>query len=505
MPRAKVNKVNLAQLREAFKTDLAACWRYARALHPKEAPYAFALHGLEGTPHLYPYVLTEQGLTKVAGRYVAEGYHETIKEARKELRYSMEDSPYAGELEAQLPSVDALMEPIEDTLDETEGYALLAKAAMDAFISLDKEGVFGRGMQRGKLLLLVETGLAEKDWSKPSAKRLNSAEAFRRYEAETKIEGVYASSDSLAISPDGRLLYFAGSRATSSGKDPTINETVACDILGLRLKRRWEISTRSRFGESPPQIACSADGTLFLKWAKYFRETCTTIVGRIPRGNKAELRKTQMPGEPAEFAVSADGRRVAVLTHDKTLCLINDKLEIARTHKLKTMLRGLTWLRSGDLLGITNQGVVRISADLRMTPTRYRKEAFMLSLDAKEKLCAISMWPEDSLICDQKPRDQFGFQLFSFPEFKLIRTLRIPAHQLIRATLSQDGKLVACRASECGKYTSFIVVYEVASGREVGRKKSDSYEMAFLPDRDVLALTASGHLKGEPVVLWRFR
>jgi len=45
-----------AQLREAFKTDLATCWQHARSLHPKETPYAFVLHGLEGTPHLYPYV-----------------------------------------------------------------------------------------------------------------------------------------------------------------------------------------------------------------------------------------------------------------------------------------------------------------------------------------------------------------------------------------------------------------------------------------------------------------
>jgi hypothetical protein len=55
-----------AQLRDAFKQDLASCWQKARTLHPKDTPYAFVLHGLEGTPHLYAEVLTEEGLTQVA-------------------------------------------------------------------------------------------------------------------------------------------------------------------------------------------------------------------------------------------------------------------------------------------------------------------------------------------------------------------------------------------------------------------------------------------------------
>src|SRR5688572_30780351 len=197
MAANKSLKIKPAELREAFQTDLAACWQCARSLHPSETPYTFALHGLEGTPHLYPYVLTEEGLTQVARRYVAEGYHETVEEARKELRYSMEDSPYSTELEDQLPNVNALVEPIEDTLDETEGYALLARAAMEAFASLDEQGIFGKGKQREKLLLLIDTSLAEKDWSFPSVKRLNSRKAATRYENETNVEGDYVGPHSL--------------------------------------------------------------------------------------------------------------------------------------------------------------------------------------------------------------------------------------------------------------------------------------------------------------------
>src|SRR6185503_4846718 len=120
MPTSPSAKIKPAQLRDAFITDLAACWCHARSLHPKETPYAFALHGLEGTPHLYPYVLTEESLTRVAQRYVSNGYYEKVEEARHQLRFSLEDSPYTAELEDKLPSVNALMEPIEHNLDETE-------------------------------------------------------------------------------------------------------------------------------------------------------------------------------------------------------------------------------------------------------------------------------------------------------------------------------------------------------------------------------------------------
>jgi hypothetical protein len=98
MAAKKPGTIKPAELREAFKVDLANCWRHFQSLHPKETPYAYVLFGLEGTPHLYPHVLTEEGLEKAAKRYIENGHYEEISEARKALRYSIEDSPYAGEL-----------------------------------------------------------------------------------------------------------------------------------------------------------------------------------------------------------------------------------------------------------------------------------------------------------------------------------------------------------------------------------------------------------------------
>jgi hypothetical protein len=495
-----------AQLRDAFKQDLASCWQKARTLHPKDTPYAFVLHGLEGTPHLYPYVLTEEGLTQVAKRYVVQGYHETVAAAREELRYSIEDSPYAGELEDSLPTVDALVESHETDWDETEGYDLLANTAMQAFIALDKAGTFGKGRQREKLLLMIETSLAEKDWSAPSVKRLNSRSAFRRYEKETKEEGPYASADELAFSKDGRSLFYRGDREIDPRKEISYGELVACDVAGLKVKRKWHIRF-SNFGANTVVLDCTANKTVVFirnKSSEEIEDECSAILTRVAGGAKSGLKHTEIPTEALDGAITADGSRLAVLTPDKKLHFYDEKLKLLQTHKLQSDVSRLRFLKSGELVGIAKKQIVRLDSSLRMRVLPYRGNAFRMSFDRDERLCAVSSWPKGrGLISDRRPKDQFGFDLVLFPEMKVKRSFLIPGHELTWATLSQDGKYVACQARECGKYPQFVVVYDTKSGREIARRKLDSVrEMAFVPGRNVLALSTSSFTQGEPIILW---
>jgi len=494
-----------AQLRDAFKQDLASCWQKARTLHPKDTPYAFVLYGLEGTPHLYAEVLTEEGLTQVAKRYVAQGYHETVSEAREDLRYSIEDSPYSSELDDNLPTVDALVEPHEANWDETEGYELLANAAMQAFMALDKAGTFGKGKQREKLLLMIETSLAEKDWTAPSVKRLNSRSAFRRYEKETKEEGPYASADELAFSKDGRNLFYRGYWEIDPRKDISYAEFVACDVAGLKAKRKWHIRF-SAFGAGTVALDCTANKAIFFLRKKCSEEEeakWSAILMRTAGGAKAGVKQIEIPTEAISGAITADGSRMAVLTPDNKLHFYDEKLKLLQTHKVQGNLSRLRFLKSGDLLAIAKKQIVRLDSSLRMKVLPYRGNAFRISFDRDEKLCAVSGWPKDALICNQKPKDQLGFDVVRFPEMKPIRAFLMPGHQLTWATLSPDGKSVACQARECGKYPQFVVVYDTKSGREIARRKLDSVnDMAFVPGKNILALSTHAHTKGEPIVFW---
>src|SRR5688572_20316350 len=207
MPKNGPAKLSKAALRDAYKKDLAAAWAYFREKYPRHEPYAFVLHGAEGSVRLTPQVLTEQGLTEVARRYVEKGYYETPEEGREALRYAVADSPHFAEMEGRVPTVDALAGPHVEAMGNEKAYELLASAAIEALKALDAGGLFGKGAKRNRLLVVVITDDTEADWGSRSAKALNPRAVFNRFEAEAKLEGDYKSCEGLAVAPDGRSVY----------------------------------------------------------------------------------------------------------------------------------------------------------------------------------------------------------------------------------------------------------------------------------------------------------
>jgi hypothetical protein len=226
---------------------------------------------------------------------------------------------------------------------------------------------------------------------------------------------------------------------------------------------------------------------------------------RVAGGAKAGVKKIELPAEAYSAAITADGSRIAVVTSDNKLHIYDEKLRQLQTHKLQTSLSRPRFLKSGDLIGIRKRDeIVRFDSSFRMKALPYRGNVFRMSFDEGEKLCAISGWPKgDRLMHECKPKDQLGFDVVRFPEMKVIRSFLIPAHQLTWATLSSDGKHVACNALECGKYVEFVVVYDIKSGCEIARRKLDPvHDMAFVPGRNILALSTHGYTKVDPIVFW---
>ena len=148
MPANKISKIKPAELREIFKADLAICWQYARSLHPKDTPYAFALHGVEGVPHFYPYVLTEEGLTQVAKRYVAEGYHESVAAARKDIEAETRRSLDQIRREVADLTVLATEKVTRMSLDDADHKRLVEEALAEADFSALAAGSESNGGER---------------------------------------------------------------------------------------------------------------------------------------------------------------------------------------------------------------------------------------------------------------------------------------------------------------------------------------------------------------------
>jgi len=152
------------------------------------------------------------------------------------------------------------------------------------------------------------------------------------------------------------------------------------------------------------------------------------------------------------------------------------------------------FLKSGDLLGIAGDRPVKISSKFKVTPLPYRDRVNFISLNAAEDRCAVSTFSRSSkLTSEQSAKDEFGFKILDFPKMKVRHHILVPGHQLTKAILSPDGKWVASRADECGKYTGHIVIHDVKSGREIARRNAKEIsDMIFLPGKSVLILGIKG-------------
>src|SRR5262249_9798725 len=86
-----------ADLTEAMKAEVRQASEKLHRRHPTERFYAFGVYTTELGSYFVPFACGEDGLRKVAARYVADGSYADLDTAAKELRWSIPDSPYHNE------------------------------------------------------------------------------------------------------------------------------------------------------------------------------------------------------------------------------------------------------------------------------------------------------------------------------------------------------------------------------------------------------------------------
>ncbi len=490
-----------AKLKKAFVQDMTRAWNGFRSGHAAETPYAFVLYGLEGglLPHLYSVVLTEESLTRVAQRYLEKGYHDTLEESRKALRYSVADSPHFASKQETLPTVDALLAPCGQ-MDETEGYALLAKAALAAFAELDEQGLFGTGKAREGLLLFIRTEDTEKDWTEASAKKLNPPAVFQRFQDETKIEGTFASCGSLARTADGGSFFACITRKDPSAKpgksSEFMREISGFNRQGPRLTRRWTIP------ESGKDVACTPDGGMVVALqAERIDKVCHCNLVRLRSEMGAVMKRVDFIGEPSAMALAGDGSRVAVTTHDSKVRVFDGAFQLLHTVEPGSKPKGVVFLRGGALLIATDKGVLRMDTASGSLTEAVAVKASGLSVDDAEELLCVSRWFFVTGV--ERDPNAFGVKVFRLASKELVGEFMVPGHHCVHGTISPDGKVLAMEAHQIGTMRKFILVFDVATGQEIARRKSPSlYQLSFLPDSQTLAIAFSGHVIGEPIAFW---
>jgi len=493
--------LNELDLFKAYKENIASAWTAFKKKHLDHAAYALVLYGVEGRPWLSPHVLTQEGLSKVIAKYMKDDRFETEEEARSELRYSVVDSPYAFELESHFSPVQAILEPLDD-LPEIGGYKLLAEVATKALQALDKEGVFGDGAKREELLLAIIIDEVEGDWTSTSVRKLNPPSIRKRFEVETRKEGVFAACSSLVIAPGGQSIYAACSRENPEGKPGTPNEFLSefirLDVRDGALVRRWTVPAN---GYGVFHAPTSQSVVLVRRKYEDGNRICKITLTRFSEDSGSLLQERTVIGEPSALAFSHDEHYLAIAMQDSSIHIFDRELRETQVHSLETKAHSLCFLRSGSLLIGSELGVLCLHPDgvIRATPRMLACDS--LVVDGEGQFLAESRWLP---LFRRLEQPETEITLVRLPEFEVVREFTVQGCRAVMPALSSDGHFLAFGARKLAKPEN-VVVFDTRSGKEIGRTRSRHIQdLAFMPEGQTLALSNAGLTTGEAIKLWRF-
>lgn len=212
------------------------------------------------------------------------------------------------------------------------------------------------------------------------------------------------------------------------------------------------------------------------------------------------LARSAVSGEPAGFALSPDGKRIAVATHEAELTMLDAGLGRLWHRELNETVPGLLFLRSGELLAGGPTKILRLDPVTGEIVGTIDRPGFGISIDADQTQLATSRW--FVIGPSEEPRDTpFGVATVSLATGQKLRTFELPDQQLVEPSLSPDGRLLAVRAQSTHDCRHAVIVFDTTSGELVARRKTSGSTPYFVTNRQ-LALPFYGHTNGEPVELW---
>ena len=176
-----------------------------------------------------------------------------------------------------------------------------------------------------------------------------------------------------------------------------------------------------RFGEMCEQLVCPSDGQTVIALCKSFRNrTDESLLLRFSNDSNVPLQQCRLPGVAACFAVSNDGSRIAVVTLNRTIHLLDyDFRLLQKPCTLEFRPHGILFQRSGHLLVAAGEQLLRVASSTLTVEASIPLASVRLVADENEKLLAVSGWFFDR-------KDEFGVHLLSLPSLEPIRTFLDP-------------------------------------------------------------------------------
>jgi hypothetical protein len=187
-----------------LRVELRAAWTKIRADHAQERLYGFGAYTTDSASYLMVTAFSESGLESQVAKYLAsergKGSDPVLQ--RQTLRWSPCDSPLHQEGSDLLPKSDKIVDALnlegdpdgedfdEDDDDFDEGdepdpaIAEVIAIAVQVLQEMDKEGLFGAGAERERLVLCVWKGDQSNMERYEFAKALNPPAVATRFGEE---------------------------------------------------------------------------------------------------------------------------------------------------------------------------------------------------------------------------------------------------------------------------------------------------------------------------------
>lgn len=150
--------IDAALFRATLREELLEAWRALKAAYPNEHFYSFGVDIGACAEYLLITASTEEGLTRAADTWIEERGGDR-GQLRVMLRWSTGDSPLQDTKQVFLSRSRSLREagpdPYEDSPEANAWFELVYDAAVQGLADLDREGVFGSGIERARLVLSI--------------------------------------------------------------------------------------------------------------------------------------------------------------------------------------------------------------------------------------------------------------------------------------------------------------------------------------------------------------
>lgn len=167
--------------------EIRSAWKTLRSARPSEHFYSFGVYTTDVADYLMVTASTEEGLAAITKRY-AKRHGGDAALYRASLRWSPCDSPLHRKGSSLLAASERLRsrgpDPYEDTPESDEAINLVFEVAVEVLRALDKEGLFGTGLERARLVLGIWKGDQSEDECIEFGRLLNPRAVANRFGRE---------------------------------------------------------------------------------------------------------------------------------------------------------------------------------------------------------------------------------------------------------------------------------------------------------------------------------